>query len=181
MTKENRELMRQLGLFVDPCLRKGLKAAWRGKPATFQPPVTMSVVTEDVYKKSEINSSLLPMVSYGATTTTATSSSLGHATLSSSSQLAKLEETGEREAMGLVFEAPASTYAGRRGSEMSVMAANTQLQPEVDREGLYRVDEDLPAGPIPVLRETELGTGVVGRRRGSRKDDVLDGGNESLL
>lgn len=70
------ELIPQIGLFVDPCFKKGLKAAWRRDTGPILPPfITANPNTNAnnpsdnsdstiFSKKSGINSSLMPMISY---------------------------------------------------------------------------------------------------------------------
>ena len=116
----------------------------------------MSMITEDMYKKSEINSSLLPMVSYQPTSGT-TSTSFPSTTSATTSYPA-----GGAESSGL--QDRDVSPQGIRGSEMSTLATVSQICPE----GLEEVDENAP----------ETGS----RRRGSRTVNVdVNGGDEALL
>jgi hypothetical protein len=98
----------QIGLIVDPCFRKGIKAAWRKDTGPLLPPmaVTADITPSDFNsKKTEINSSLMPMVSYNP------NQSIG--------------EQGAEQVQG-------QKTMGRRMSEMDFMAAITQLVPDVE-------------------------------------------------
>ena len=104
----------QIGLFVDPCFRKGLKAAWRRDTGPILPPFITANTTTNANnpsdnsdstifsKKSEINSSLMPMMSYQP-----------DESINQEQQEPKVERR-------------------RRVSEMDVVAAVTQLTPDLE-------------------------------------------------
>jgi len=99
----------QIGLIVDPCFRKGIKAAWRKDTGPPLPPVTMTadITNSSDYntRKTEVNSSLKPMVSY-------------HPDQSVADPVTE-QVQGEK-------------AVGRRIPEMDFMAAVTQLAPDVE-------------------------------------------------
>lgn len=97
-----------IGLIVDPCFRKGIKAAWRKDTGPQLPPmaITADITSSDFNtKKPEINSSLMPMVSYNP-------------------NQSMVEQDAE--------QIQGQKTAGRRMSEMDFMAAITQLAPDVE-------------------------------------------------
>lgn len=104
----------QIGLFVDPCFRKGLKAAWRRDTGPILPPfITANLNTNAnnqsdnsdstiLSTKAEINSSLMPMISY------------------------QPDESINQE------QHEPKVERRRRTSEMDVVAAATQITPELE-------------------------------------------------
>jgi hypothetical protein len=135
----------QIGLIVDPCFRKGIKAAWRPPPVLVRPPIT-EIADTDLTKKSETNSSLLPMLSYQVPPAGVTSIATPMTQVSEEVK-AQTQDDGRR--------------GGRRVSEMDIMAAVTMISPE-------QMEEARP--PAPVAQEP------VSLRRGGRmevNDSVL--------
>jgi hypothetical protein len=136
----------QIGLIVDPCFRKGIKAAWRPPPVLFRPPIT-EIADTDLTKKSETNSSLLPMLSYQVPPAGFTSIAPTPMTQVSEEVKEQNQDDGRR--------------GGRGVSEMDIMAAVTLISPE-------QMEEARP--PAPVAQEP------VSLRRGGRmevNDSVL--------
>lgn len=123
---------------MDPCLRRGMRAAWRGPESTFEPPVSVTLATEDVtQKKSEFDTALLPSVNYSPRTIV---TSFAH---------------------GIETAAQAvSAQIDRRDSDLDIMAAITQIQPDTDVQRAAEEAVSIPSGNT---------------RRGARKemDDTI--------